>query len=294
MNPYLARTIIRHWPFRGKTRLLPSLLGLNVSTLPEGDIVEANDGRRFRIHRDGMYWKLFKDGSYNLDETEMLRLVAHPGDIIADVGANFGWYTTLFARIVGPKGHVHAFEPSPRIFCELQENVELNELSSVVSLNQFALGKQQGYSTLYTFSGLPHGHSSLCDLDRNDAASCEVEVRTLDDYLRYTGVPRLHLVKCDVEGSEMAVLEGAKEVIGSENPPLWAIEMNDKTSAKFGCAPPDFLKFLSEVGGYDTFLAYRSRSFVSLESFDAYKPGETLLCGRSKSHPGERLAKFIT
>ncbi len=283
MDPYRVRRMVRCWPFRGRYRLA-RLLGLHVATLPEGDVVRVEDGRRFRIHRDGMYFRLFMEGSYHTEETEMFRLVVRPGDVVADIGANFGWYTTLFARIVGPTGRVHAFEPSPRIVDEFAEQVALNCLPHVVVLNQLALGDEPGKKTLHTFSGLPHGCSSLSTLGRDDATDFEVEVVTLDDYMENAHIDGLDLAKCDVEGAEMSVLAGAQKLLVSERAPIWLIEMNENTSCAFGYVPGDALQYLANVAGYDTFLAYRRRRFVALADAEAYEHGEVILCARAELH----------
>ena len=65
------------------------------------------------------------------------------GDVALDIGGNFGWYTTLLSRAVGPGGQVHAFEPRPETYEVLKKNCELNGASNV-TLNRFALGEKRG------------------------------------------------------------------------------------------------------------------------------------------------------
>ncbi len=58
--------------------------------------------------------------------TELVQQIIKPGDIVLDIGANIGYYTLIFARCVGPTGHVYAFEPDPGSFALLQKNVQIN------------------------------------------------------------------------------------------------------------------------------------------------------------------------
>ena len=65
-----------------------------------------------------------------------------PEDVVLDIGANFGWFTTLFAQWVGDAGRVHSFEPVPFIGDLTAETVALNGVGRHVDLNHFGLGQE--------------------------------------------------------------------------------------------------------------------------------------------------------
>lgn len=291
LNPYVSRALVRRWPFRGQNRIA-NLLGLNFASLPDGDLVEAEDGRRFKIHSDGMYWRLFLDGTYNAEETDMMRRLVGKGDIVADIGANFGWYTTLFSKCVGENGHVFAFEPTPTIHAELREHIALNDCTSNVTLNDCGLGNMRSEKTIFTFKGLPHGHSSLSTLGREDTVASEINIVTLDEYINENNIARIDWAKIDVEGSEMMVLEGAKNLLASNNAPMWIIEMNQVTSGAFGYNPQDLLNYLVDQAQYDSFIVFRDDKFSQLEQFDDVNHGEMVICAKRLIH-SERISGIL-
>lgn len=292
MNSYNIRNIVRLWPFnRGKQRLA-NLLGFDAQKMPDGYIVTALDGRSFRIHPDGMYRRLFLEGSYDPNESDMYSCVIEKGDIVFDIGANFGWFTTLFATKVGMLGHVHAFEPNPQIYSELIYHLKLNDVQNIVHTSQLALGSEMGHTQLFTFRDLPHGFGSLSNWNRTDAQEYKVSIQTIDYYVEANQVSHCDLIKLDVEGAEMMVLQGAQSFLQSGNWPIWAIEMNPQSSKEFGYTPEDLLLFLQENAKYNIFLAYRNGSFVKISDYSDYRPSETILALQSHYHRN-RLSNLI-
>ena len=130
-----------------------------------------------------MYTGIYFWGDYEPYHTKIFKRIVRPGDVVFDIGANFGWFTTLFARWVGPSGRVHGFEPVPFIHELAAETVKLNGMESRVQLNRLALGRSDGELTVHTFPGLPHGHASASDLGRSDAQPHTCEVRQLGSVL---------------------------------------------------------------------------------------------------------------
>jgi FkbM family methyltransferase len=137
-------------------------------------------------------------------ETELLKAHVGRGDVVLDLGANIGYYTLLFASLVGPEGKVFAFEPDPTNFDLLTRNVRRNGYTNVVPVPA-AVGDRTGKLRLF-----------LCEENRGDhrtydsgdgRPSVEVDVVRLDDYLKDFERP-IAFVKMDVQGSEPAVLSG--------------------------------------------------------------------------------------
>src|SRR5262249_42101912 len=85
---------------------------------------------------------------YEPFETELVQSLVHENDTVVDVGANIGYYTLIFARLVGPRGRVFAFEPDPGNFALLKKNVEANRYKNVVLVNA-ALSDEPATLKLY-------------------------------------------------------------------------------------------------------------------------------------------------
>lgn len=245
----LARLYGHHSPIRrGKMRLAAIALKLDVP-LPPPAILTTADGSRFHIDlSDTTYRELYFVGDYEPAITDAVRRLLRPGDHVTDVGANFGWFTMLFARLVGPSGSVHSFEPVPTIYSKLRKNVQLNKISCPIHSHRVALGDSTGTVRMHTFLGLPDGHSSISSLGRTDYEECEADVLTLDRYWSEVGCPDMSLIKCDAEGSEMAIVRGADALLNSRRPPIWLLEANSETSAAMGYRPTDLIHLLNSYG----------------------------------------------
>src|SRR5205085_1401318 len=88
---------------------------------------------------------LTKYGTYEPDETDLIKKIIRPEYIVLDIGANIGYYTLLMAKQVK---QVFAFEPEQRNFELLQKNIDLNKLDNVDPRN-VAASANSGKSTLY-------------------------------------------------------------------------------------------------------------------------------------------------
>lgn len=145
-----------------------------------------------------------------------------PGGVAYDVGANYGLYSLLMARIVTPAGRVYAFEPMPAIHTELMRNVQLNRFDHVecirmavsdrTGVGRFLIGHHEGAGHLTS------GGRGATLPDQPDV-SFDVEETTLHDFVRQGKRPPT-FIKVDVEGSEASVLHGARPILGEHRPVL--------------------------------------------------------------------------
>ncbi|MFW9801863.1 MAG: FkbM family methyltransferase [Candidatus Thorarchaeota archaeon] len=154
---------------------------------------------------------LYYNGIHEPETTAYLRANVTPGCIAVDIGANVGYFTLLFARLVGASGKVFAFEPDERMFPFLEENVRLNGYENV-NLDSRAISDHNGQQRFFLNSHL--SRSGLTP-SRNIKRITEVETVRLDNL----NLERVDWVKIDVEGSELSVLKGMKRTI-SENPDI--------------------------------------------------------------------------
>lgn len=172
------------------------------------------------------------------DDARILHLARTllPGDgVFVDVGANVGLHTLAIARHMANGGAVVAFEPHPANHRLLVHNLAHNRLTHVVAEN---LGLAETPSVLTGTASAAGGNWSLAS--RGDYRF-EVRLVRLDDYLRDHPVPRLDLLKIDVEGAEVRVLRGARETLARFRPlivfevcPAWLGKMQTSPVELFG------------------------------------------------------------
>ncbi len=214
-------------------------------------IVSSDDGRRFCLDMSERY--LWFPCKWEPGVTQILRSIVRPGDTVVDVGASIGWFTTLFAEITGQQGSVHAFEPNPVAFHRLQINVNLNPSQSQVHLHNSAVGAKHEMATLHVFGGKTPLRACLSARNLTEYSEYECELVTLDSYFdeTYRGFPSL--IKCDVEGYEVAVIQGSTRLLSSLSPPIWMLEVHPRSMTSFGHAVSDLLALFRDAGDYAVF-----------------------------------------
>jgi FkbM family methyltransferase len=183
-------------------------------------------------------------GAYEPRDSAMMLRLAAGARTIFDIGANIGWYTLAFAKAV-PGAAIHAFEPLPPTFRHLQENLALNGAAGVTAHN-FGLADRPGELVFY-FDPAGSGSASAANITGGAAVReirCPVE--TVDGFAARTGLAP-DFVKCDVEGAELAVLQGATGTLRRARPVVFA-EMLRKWAASFGYHPDRIIEHLAALG----------------------------------------------
>ena len=152
-------------------------------------------------------------GSYELDKQKLLNRLVKPGMTVWDVGANAGFYTLAFSKLVGPTGRVFAFEPLGDNIQKLNCHIRLNKLINTTVV-QMALGDSSGLCGFDT--GISHQKGFL-SRDRSDYL---VPCLTADDFLKIRPEALPALLKIDIEGAESGMLEGARAFLTEHRPAL--------------------------------------------------------------------------
>ncbi len=210
-------------------------------------------------------------GQFEHDVVDFLSHYLKPGMVVFDVGANIGVYSLLSAKYVGDHGAVHAFEPTPETFARLCANAELNGFT-YIHLNQLAVAEKHGTSMLHLYE--QNGMNSLAAQDWAGKPLGQVMVKTisLDEYVSAKDLPRVDLLKVDVEGAELSVLKGAYGLVSGANPPVVLCEFADKTTCNFSYQATSIRDFL-ETRGYRL---YRWDSRVSSLTPEPRRPNYRL------------------
>jgi FkbM family methyltransferase len=192
---------------------------------------------------------LVNHGEYEPVELSIISQLAGSCRVVFDVGANIGWYSLhLGQQLRESQGQVYSFEPVPQTFAELTHNIEVNGCGDTVRAFNIALGEAaksiQFYIPAFTGSVAASAHRLFPD-DENRTVECQVV--TLDEFVRTQQIKQVDLIKCDVEGSELFVLQGAPETIATHKP-IIMLEMLRKWAKAFGYHPNDIIALLRGYG----------------------------------------------
>jgi FkbM family methyltransferase len=195
-KPVLARTLYR--PGSVRTILLGPARGLRYRVFPHWGLAPIY-------------------GGWEPSAQRVMKAAIRPGDVVYDVGANRGIHTILFARLVGPTGHVYAFEPVGQLVHELLDNVALNGFSNVTPV-ALAASNRAGREPF--FRGHHEGAGHLAASGDRVGAQVEVETIRLDDFAQRGGNRPPTFMKLDIEGAEGAALDGARELLREFKPTI--------------------------------------------------------------------------
>lgn len=177
---------------------------------------------RLRPYGDAPWWEApnLWEPSVRLALTDLCRF----GDVVFDVGGNFGGLSAIFSRLVGPNGRVCTFEASPRIFPHLQQNIIRQGFTNVTAYHSAVYFRSGDQVKIYAGD---HLNDSIYTQGRTNAAEiAHVETVSLDDFVAFSGlVPRI--IKIDIEGGEFDALLGSAALIERHRPHIVLEQQTD-------------------------------------------------------------------
>jgi FkbM family methyltransferase len=187
---------------------------------------------------------------YEPATTRLFQETVKPDMVVIDIGAHVGYFSLLAAKLVGHTGKVYSFEPEPGNHAVLLKNIDANGYDNIVA-TQMAVSDRTGNLTLY-ITALDSGRHSVYHHGLPERGSVTVESTSLDSFLESEGWPTVDLIKVDVEGAEVAVLDGMTQLM-EKNPDLrLIIEFNPALLQDGGVTPIEFLERLHSIGWYVT------------------------------------------
>jgi FkbM family methyltransferase len=165
---------------------------------------------------------------------------------VLDIGAHHGFYSLLASRVVGEGGKVFSFEPSPRERRRLLRHVRINSCSNIW-VQSLAVGAENNEADLYVVEVSASGCNSLRppSVDAN-SNRIPVHVVRLDKWATSHKVNRVDFIKLDVEGAELAALEGAPKLLSRLRPVILA-EVQDVRTAPWGYRAREIVTLLERL-----------------------------------------------
>ncbi len=188
----------------------------------------------------GLAPHLMLEGVWENWVTEVMLTHLRPGMVAVDAGANLGYFTLLMADCVGDAGHVHAFEPNPRMRDLAQCSAAMNGLEARITLHANPLGARSGEPVTLKIPSNQPMNAHLAPAAPDDPGA-PLQTITLDDAL---AGGRIDLVKIDAEGAEYAIWRGMQAIVARGEPMTILLEFTPERIAD----PAGFLAELAAAG----------------------------------------------
>jgi FkbM family methyltransferase len=195
---------------------------------------------------------------YEPDVANLMLQFVTPGDVVVDVGANVGFFTTLLATLTGPGGRVLSFEPDAGNLARLHGNIAINAFGHVTVVAQpasagagevefFINSDNSGGNALWDVGSFPGNAKSAAA-----PQPLKLQATTVDDEIKRLGLPAPKLVKIDTEGAELEVLRGCRDLLTGQRTPFVIAESHPFGLAKMNASLSQLRAFMAEFG-YATF-----------------------------------------
>jgi len=205
------------------------------------EIVEVQGHKMILDDVDSL--RLRERGIHEPGVTALVREKVKPGDVVLDIGAHIGYYTLIFAELVGPRGQVLAFEPRPDNVKLLCENIKLNKCFEEVGVFQWAVWDKWDEVKLWLNS--KNKADNRCW--NPERPWRWVWVQTID--LDYPAFNPVNFIKMDIQGAEYRALLGMQGLL--EDNPQVKIVSEFSPAMLEACGPGkaiDFPKLLEKLG----------------------------------------------
>jgi FkbM family methyltransferase len=146
-----------------------------------------------------------------------------PGQVAIDIGANVGMHSVIMANRVGPTGHVVVFEPDPHPMGRLRRNMALNGIDWVTTV-EAAVSARSETRTFYLHDDSIGNFANASLVAANvgkQTASVEMQVVSIDEWMRDNPLPRVDVVKLLAQGEEYNALQGMRGLIERDRPKIF-------------------------------------------------------------------------
>ena len=173
------------------------------------------------------------------------------GDVL-DVGANIGYTSVLLSQFLGDGAKVYAFEPDFLNFKILREVIQRRQLLERIVPINVAVGNSNG-SVRFWHNKRHHGDNRVVTGDHNDfrpdpAHIAEVPLVSLDNFVQTRNLGKISFIKVDVQGYELAVCEGMRQILASSQDIKICIEYAPRSLRELGFKGIDLLEFFRACG----------------------------------------------
>lgn len=187
-----------YMPYRAYNKLLRFLKQEYIGETYFGALMHCNPSDLIQAY-------VLHFGVWEPEISNLVGQILSPGDTFVDIGANVGYDSLLGSSLVGPQGQVIAIEASPIAFARLKKNVALNKSTNIRAVN-VAVSDRVGTLDLFDLQGANSGAATTLT-GKEGKRIASVEALPLVQILTPGEMKRVRLIKIDVEGAEVAILD---------------------------------------------------------------------------------------
>ncbi|MFM8681682.1 MAG: FkbM family methyltransferase [Alphaproteobacteria bacterium] len=191
---------------------------------PIRSIVDYDEGLLFHCDTQSfLEWYIFFYGAFRPEVSRLINRMLRPGQVAIDIGANVGMHSVIMANRVGPTGRVVVFEPDPHPMGRLRRNMALNGIDWVTTV-EAAVSARSETRTFYLHDDSIGNFANASLVAANvgkQTASVEMQVVSIDEWMRDNPLPRVDVIKLLAQGEEYNALQGMRGLIERDRPKIF-------------------------------------------------------------------------
>ncbi len=200
----------------------------------------------------------FKDKGH----LQLMQLVK-PDFVVLDIGTNYGTTILQFASLVGKEGYCFGFEPDKINYSICQNQLQLNNFKNVEVAN-IGLGAAEDELFMVVESESNRGRNKVSDKPNQNSE--KIKIRKVDDWVSEKQIKQIDLIKIDVEGFEMNVLQGSLETM-KQFKPICFVELDDENLRQQGSSAREVIDYFIQLN-YNVANAETGTKVTSDDNFD--------------------------
>ena len=209
-------------------------------------VFQFDEDIKIYLYKDSILSRYIYDG-FEKDEIEFLKNNLQPGDVFVDIGSNVGLFSLLASKIVGSKGLVYSFEPTPQTFMRFQKNIALNGFTNIKAKNMGLSDKKGKLDLQVSENGFDAWNTFAKKENERFQHKTSVEVSTIDNEFTEIDKSRISFVKIDVEGWEKFVLKGGTSFFQNYSPVVM-VEFTETNTFDAGYFVQEIYDIMVEFG----------------------------------------------
>ena len=186
-------------------------------------------------------------GDFEYQEVQFLKTFLRDKDIFVDIGANIGYFSIIASKKV-KQGKVYSFEPTEKTFERLENSIKINECKNIHAFQIALSDKSEEREFTVSNDGFDAYNSLGNPSQGENFTRSMVQTSTFDEFKKQNNIPNPTIIKIDVEGWEIPVLNGMKDTLSTDNAPLLIVEFTEENAQLSGYSCSSLYELISSFG----------------------------------------------